>query len=400
MGINVGVGTSKNSDARLAGSEAYRAALMRSGGDHADLVIAFSSPSYDQTEFVRSIREASGGAPLFGCSDAGEITNDGPMKRSAAVMVIASDSMRFHVGFGPSVEKGAREAGRAAALAVRNEAREPIRAFAMLSDVLVGSGSDAIVGALDALGPHFPVIGGAPGDDFLFEKTWVYSNDAVENGAVSALGMAGKFSFGVGVGHGWIPLGMPMLVTRSVGPILYELDGKPALTVYEEYFGKNAEELRKEALARIAIIYPIGIHMPDHPDQYLIRDPLRADAKGAITCAGDIAEGSQVRIMIGSRERAIDAARRAAAHAMQGLAEDHASPKFVLMFNCIAREKLYGRNANDEIQTVLGVIGRDIPLIGFYSYGEYAPIGGEIRDTNRCNSSFHNETIVLFVVGE
>ena len=400
MAINVGVGTSKNSDARLAASEAYRAAIMRSGADHADVVIAFSSPSYDQTEFVRSIREVSGGAPLFGCSDAGEITNDGPMKRSAAVMVIASDSVRFHTGLGLAVAKGAREAGRAAAQTVRNEAREPIRVFAMLPDVLAGSGSEIVAGALEVLGPHFPVVGGAPGDDFLFEKTWVYSNDAVESGAVSALGMAGKFSFGVGVGHGWIPLGMPLTVTRSVGPVLYELDGKPALSVYEEYFGRSADELRKETLARIAITYPIGLHMPEYPDQYLIRDPLRADAQGAITCTGDVPEGSKVRIMIGSRKHAMEAARSAAEHVMQDLAEDHAHPKFVLMFNSVAREKLYGRKANDEIQTVLGVIGRDIPLIGFYTYGELAPIGGEVRDTNRCNSSFHNETVVLFAVGE
>jgi len=46
------------------------------------------------------------------------------------------------------------------------------------------------------------------------------------------------------------------------------------------------------------------------------------------------------------------------------------------------------------------IIGEDVPLLGFYTYGEQAPIGGEIRDTEKISPRFYNETIVMFAVGE
>jgi len=37
-------------------------------------------------------------------------------------------------------------------------------------------------------------------------------------------------------------------------------------------------------------------------------------------------------------------------------------------------------------------------LVGFYTYGEQAPIGGDIGQN--CSSMFHNETMTLMVIGE
>jgi hypothetical protein len=41
-----------------------------------------------------------------------------------------------------------------------------------------------------------------------------------------------------------------------------------------------------------------------------------------------------------------------------------------------------------------------VPLLGFYTYGEQAPIAGETRDHDKISSRFYNETIVLFGIGE
>ncbi|MDO8537174.1 MAG: FIST C-terminal domain-containing protein, partial [bacterium] len=290
-------------------------------------------------------------------------------------------------------------AGRAVAEEIKTRAPSPLRTFIMLPDVLVGNGADVVRGVLEALGEHFPVVGGAAGDDFLFEKTYQYRDGEVTSGAVAGVGLGGNFSMGIGVRHGWMPIGVPMKVTKSKGAVVFELDNRPAVSIYEDYFGAKAEELRKEPLARLAITYPLGIKIPDL-DEYLIRDPITVDANGAITCAAEIPEGSEVRLMIGSKEKAIEAAEDAARKLMADFEADHAKPKFVLMFNCIAREKLFGQKANDEIQAVTSIIGKDVPLLGFYTYGEQAPMGGEIRNTEKINTRFYNETVVMFAVGE
>lgn len=399
MAIRAGVGLSHNKDSYQAGYEAAKLAVKNSGGENPDFIVTFASSSFDQGELVRGIRGASSNASLIGCTDAGEITNGGPSTKSVGVMVVKADKIKFTTGLGRNVKDGAREAGRAVAEEVKGKAPQPLRAFVMLPDVLTGNGAEIVRGVLDVLGPHFPVVGGAAGDDFAFEKTYQYRDDEVASGAVAGVGLSGSFSMGIGVRHGWIPIGIPMKVTKSEGAVVHELDNRPAVSIYEDYFGQKAEELRKEPLAKMAITYPLGIKVPDI-DEYLIRDPITVDEKGSITCAAEIPQGAEIRLMIGSKEKAVEAAQDAARKLMQEFEMDKTKPKFVLMFNCIAREKLFGQKANDEIQAVMKIIGGDVPLLGFYTYGEQAPINGEIRDVEKCNPRFYNETVVMFAVGE
>ena len=400
MAIHAGVGTSKDTrDAYQAGYDACQTAVEAMGGGVPDFTFTFSSVAFNQEELVRGVRAASGEAPGIGCSDAGEITAAGPTTKSVAVMAIKSDAISFTTGLGKDIKAGAKEAGMAIAKEVKARASAPLKTFLMLPDVLTGNGADIVRGILEVLGPNFPVAGGAAGDDFLFEKTYEYRDGEVATGAVAGVGLSGTFTFGMGVRHGWVPIGPPMKVTKSAGAVVYTLDNRPAISIYEDYFGAKAEDLRKEPLARMAITYPLGIKVPDM-DEYLIRDPITVDTEGAITCAAEIPEGSEIRLMIGSKEKAVEAAQDAARKLMKDFEAVPARPRFVLIFNCIAREKLFAQKAKDEIDAIMEIIGPEVPLLGFYTYGEQAPLGGETRAQSHIQSKFYNETVVIFAVGE
>ena len=400
MAIFAGVGLSKNkSDSYQAGFEACKMAIEKMGGGKPDFTITFASVSFNQDDLMRGLKEASDGAPGIGCSDAGEITNDGPTQKSVAIMAIKSDQLRLTSGLGANIKADARAAGKQVAQEVKEKAVDALRAFIMLPDVLTGNGADIVRGVLDVLGENFPVAGGAAGDDFLFQKTYEYRDHEATSGAVAGVGFSGKFSLGMGVRHGWVPIGVPMKVTKSKGAVLYELDNRPAVSIYEDYFGTEANDLRREPLARLAITYPLGIKVADL-EEYLIRDAITVDDNGALTCAAEIPEGSEIRLMIGSKEKAIEAAQDAARHLMKDFELQKQKPKFLLMFNCIAREKLFAQKAKEEIDEVMKIIGDDVPLLGFYTYGEQAPMGGETRDAQKIMSRFYNETVVLFGIGE
>jgi hypothetical protein len=262
----------------------------------------------------------------------------------------------------------------------------------------VGNGADIVRGVLASLGEHFPVVGGASGDDFKFEKTYQHLNDKVYSGVVVGFGWVGDFELGIGVKHGWVPIGTPKKVTRSNGSVIHELDGKPAISIYDEYFGeKEASVLRTETLAKLAVSYPLGMKV-DGSDEMLIRDPLTVDANGSITCAAEIPQDSSIQLMLGSRDEAIKVAGIAAQNAVEQL--NGAKPKAVIIFNCIARNKLFGEHSGEEIKEIQKSVGSDTPLIGFYTYGEQAPLGGEVRNIEQCNTAFHNETVVIAVVGD
>ncbi len=396
--LKAAVGLAYGNDSYAVGVNAAQGALTGLGAVRPNLILVFASVRYEQKQILDGIRSVAPEALIVGSSTAGEITTAGPAKRhSVATMALASSDIKFYASVGENIAKGPRQAGKKVADAVLRQSKEALTAFMMFPDVLAGNGADIVRGVLDSLGEHFPVVGGASGDDFEFKKTYQYLNDKVYSGAVVGLGFAGNLKIGIGVKHGWIPIGIPLRVTKSEGSILHELNGKPAILIYEDYFGvETAAQLKTETLAKLAITYPLGIKTAGS-EEMLIRDPITVDEKGSITCAAEIPEGSEVQLMIGSREEAVKVAKEAAQNAMSEL---DGKPKAVVIFNCIARNKLFGERAGDEIAVIQEAIGASVPLIGFYTYGEQAPLGGEVRDIKKCNSVFHNETVVIVVLGD
>lgn len=392
--IKSGVGRSNNLDAAKAGDEACKQALDQVGGK-AELIIVFSTVAYDQEKMLDGVRSVSKEIPLVGCSDFGEITTEGPVSKYVVVMALSSDTIDFTIGIGEGTDKDSHKAGAMAAREVKKKAKEDISLFTMLLDGLAENGAAAVRGVQEVFGKNFPIMGGSAGDDFLFQKTYQYYNNQVLSNAMVGIGLSGKFSFGVGVRHGWEPIGLPMKVTKAVGGKLIEVNNRPALSIYEDYFGKKAEELTKEPIARMAYTYPLGMSV-EGSDELLIRDVVIANEKGEITCAAEIPEGSEIRLMLGDREKAIQAAKEAAENALAQL--KGAKPKAIFIFNCVARHKLLGARIGEEIIAIQEILGKDVPLIGFYTYGEQAPLGGIIG--SNCFSAFHNETMALMVLGE
>ena len=359
------------------------------------MIIVFSTVAYDQEKMLKGVRSVSKEIPLVGCSDFGEITTEGPVSKHMVVMALSSDTIDFTIGVGDGTDKDSHKAGAMAAREVKKKAKEPPSLFIMLLDGLAENGAAAVRGVQEVFGKNFPIMGGSAGDDFLFKKTYQYYNDQVLSNAMVGIGFSGKFSFGVGVRHGWEPIGLPMKVTKAKGGKLIEVNNRPALSIYEDYFGKKAEELIKEPIARMAYTYPLGMSVEGSPE-LLIRDVVIANEKGEITCAAEIPEGSEIRLMLGDYEKAIQAAKGAAENALTQL--KGVSPKAIFIFNCVARYKLLGARIGEEIAAIQNVLGKDVPLIGFYTYGEQAPLGGVLGP--ECFSVFHNETMALMVLGE
>lgn len=392
MPVRANVGFSSGQDSHAVATEAATASLT--GLEKPRLSFVFASVTYDQEKVLEGVRDVVGpDALIVGASTAGEIVGEGPLERhSVVVMTLELVGASVALGVAP-VAGDAQAAGQQAAREMRKRLRED-PAFAILfPDVLVGDGAAAVAGVLDELGPHFPLVGGAPGDDYQFERTYQYANDRVVSGSVVVVGFAGDVRLGVGVKHGWAPVSRGYRVTRAEGARVYEIEGKPAVWIYEEYLGhERAAQIREDVLAKLAITYPLGFQDP-RSSEYIIRDPIRVEEDGSIVCAGAIPEGVEVHIMLGSREDAIAVARLAGKQAREAL--EGREPHALLIFNCIARKKVLGEAGGEEIRAIREGVGVEVPTAGFYTYGEQAPIDGQVRDIKKCNAAFHNETVVL-----
>jgi len=397
--LQVGVGKSDGVDAHVVGAEAAQEALKEFGLRQVDLVIVFASVGYQQKDVLRGVRSVTGGALLIGSSTAGEITTVGSAKRpSVVVMATSSDTVKFYADIGEGIAEDPTAAGRQVADRVKEKSGGSLRLFILFSDVLAGDGAALVRGVLESLGKHFPLVGGASADNYEFERSYQYFNETVYSGAVVGLGLEGNFKFGIGVKHGWTPVGVPFKVTSSEGPVVHEIDNKPAINVYEEHLGKeNILELRNTKLAKIAAAYPLGVKV-EGSEELLIRVPLSVDEGGSITCTAEIEKDSEVRLMVGSREAAVTVARGAGIRAIDQL--EGAEPKAAFVFDSAARGQIFGDKADEEIKAIQESIGSTVPLIGFYAYGEIAPLEGEVLNVEKCNPVFHNETVVVLVLGE
>ncbi len=102
-------------------------------------------------------------------------------------------------------------------------------------------------------------------------------------------------------------------MTRSVGNVLFELDGEPALDLYERYLGP-----RSNGLPGSALLFPIQVYDVRRPDSAVVRTVLAIDRDArSMTFAGDVPQGWTAQLMRGNFDRlaagAADAARQARA---------------------------------------------------------------------------------------
>lgn len=371
--ITAAIGYSDRADAASAGKEAAFRAREGLSGASASVALVFGSSWFQQEPLLRSIRLVLPEVPLIGGSTAGEILPDGPVSHHCVVVLIASEALRGCIGVGTDVHRTPRPAGHRAAYAAASAFQGGHRVgFLWCGDGLATGYAEVMRGIQEVLGTSFLIVGGMMGDDLRFVKTYQYVNDQVVSDAVVGVLLGGTVHMGVGIQHGFAPISKPRSVTRANANILLELDHQPAASVYQEYFGDDVvRSMRKEGPTRRGSVYPLGIQC-DVTDQWLLRNVLSLQDDGSLLCSGEIPEGSSLRLMLGSKQLALEAAHQAAQQAIRPLNR----VALVLVFDSVTRRTLLGaQHAALEVARIRQTVGPDTPLAGCYTYGEQGPLG-------------------------
>ena len=246
------------------------------------------------------------------------------------------------------------------------------------------NGSALVRGLTAHLPEGVQLTGALAADDDRFERTPIWADGLLEAPGVVAVGFYGeRLHVGYGAVGGWSPFGPDRLITRSHENRLFELDGRSALALYQDYLGPYGERLPASGLR-----FPLALRSAEGRYE-VVRTILGVDeADGSITFAGDVPEGTYARFMKTNFERLIDGAVGAAeaARAMQST-----PPELALLVSCVGRKWVLRQRAEEEVEAVGDVLGRQACLAGFYSYGEIAP-------ASRCE--LHNQTMTITTFAE
>ncbi len=394
MATFIGTGFSEKKDPFLAAQEAAKLALYQLHHRDISLAILFSTIHFADKRLLEGITYALGNVKLLGATGAAIISNRGISSYGVGLMLLSSDKIKFGTGATYNINlKGARESGEDFAHQALKNLGTTQRDMALIfCDGLVENGSDMLRGIKEVLGLSFPIVGGSSADNFKFFRTFQYSNSGISTDSLVGAVFAGENLFGIGVRHGWKPLGKPRPITEVKGNIIKKIDGRPAITIYEDYFGKSKEDIEKQ-LVRMSAYYPLGLFVPGE-EEYLLRNAMRVDPEGGLVCQGDAAEGAEARIMMGTKEWALDAATQAADEAKSALQDREI--KGAIVFESISRTKLLGRLTEKELSRIKEVLG-DVPFLGICTYGEQAPLKSL---EHYGETYFHNETMAILTIGE
>ena len=175
---------------------------------------------------------------------------------------------------------------------------------------------------------------------------------------------------------GWKPLGRDLLVTKAEGPLLHELEGKPAYETYYKYLRiKNDEHFFNNTLEFPFFYEHNGIH--------ILRAPTAATEDGSLVMTADMEENVKARIAYGDPWTILKNVDEETLRLKEFI------PEAMFVFSCAARKTFWGvESAGKETRPFQSLA----PTSGFYTSGEFLRTNGFVNQ--------HNVTLVVVAMRE
>ena len=342
--------------------------------------IFFSLAAYSNGRF-----SLSANAEIILCSSSGQISNNCNVENDIVVTAISFEKTKIKTTqIDIVLDNNIDELGKKIKTDLLSD---DLKSILILSEGSFVNGTELINELIKQTNKSIPIFGGLAGDEYNFEKTVVGLNADATSGKIVAVGFYGEhIHFGYGSEGGWGDFGPEREVTKSDKNVLYKIGDRFALDLYKEYLGKYAEELPGSSL-----YFPLS--MKETPDsESVVRTILAIDEENkSMTFAGNIPEGSSVRLMKGNTDKLIDASSKAA---LKIGAKPSKDTQLALLVSCVGRRIVLGDRVEEELEVVKEIFGDKTILCGFYSYGEISPTLKNVA------CELHNQTMTIATLFE
>ena len=179
-------------------------------------------------------------------------------------------------------------------------------------------------------------------------------------------------------------LGKSALITKSNGNVLNELNGRPASEYFKEL---GLAEVTGATYAMSSL--PFMLDYDDGTDP-VAKVLVGFTPDGDIICAGDMPEGTNVRVGVFDKADVLFTT----GNALKDMAKEFEGRSGMLAYSCISRSMTLGGEMFAELELVTKELNGEIPFMIAYSGGEVCPTNTkEKRNTNR----FHNNAFIACI---
>jgi len=365
-------------------------ALRQLDGAAPVAALLFSTWGLDHPVLLSHLAQRLPGCPLVGCSSYGEVSRDGGYRLGSSVLVLfACDFITIKAG----VVRGLRFSDAAHNQATLAQQMAELQPTAPVLGLIfpdgVGLDGESVVTAFADMFPKTRFFGGAAAENMHMNATSQFCGAQSLSLSVSYLLFYGplRYTWAIteGFKSGWRAVGQ-RLDARCEGQQLLTIDQRPAV--------EHLAARYKLEGGVLSVCHPFVIYPDRHSDAHYFRDVVRyCTDSGALEsmqllpaeCQVQLTEPDPVAILDVSRQNIHEALAR-----FPGTAQ----PALALWFSCVSRSLVLQAEAQCEFSTALAQVPNSLPIAGFYTYGEIAPLG------HGAATAYHSSTLVTLLLGE
>ena len=382
--IIAGVGQTENIDTQAAVSTVIEQCRQKLAGRQPQAGIVFAGVDFDHRLMLEEIHAQFPGIKIIGCTTSGDFSSGyGSSDDSISLMVFYSDNIEFGIGVGRSLSKNPEATAQSAVeQASQNLTKQASICLAFPDGY--NKSFDPIMKILNqALGHNCPIFGGAAGTQWDHDKMPLqFYNDEILEDAIPIMILAGPIEYTFSVANSWRVVGKKARITAAEGRLVQRIDDFKAVDFYRYYLGDHSEPAREFVLA----VYD------DDSEQRYLRAPIEYNPDGSIIFSESIPPGATVQLTEAIRQVIIEDTETTSRELIQQVPE--MDPAFAMAFSCAFRKNVLGTRVDEELQILQNNLPQRLPIMGFYSFGEIAPL------VKGQDSFFHGATLVTLLVGQ
>ncbi len=383
-------GHSEELNSQDAIAEALSQCADTFGGKTPQAGFLYAGIDHDHQVLLDGVEEKYPGIQLIGSTTHGELSSTGFLEDSVVLMLMHADGVTFSAVVEEGVAGNTEDAAQQAAAGALQKLNEPARLCIAISDPF-GVDSTALIGKLvEVLGQDVPVCGGLAGEPLRWEQTYQFCNGKVFKDAVVLLVLAGPLRVSTGVASGWESMGGDHRITDAEGLTIMAIDDEPVKDVWLRYFGSDVVSGTRHMLAVYA--EPDDVGSGSNGSGVYLSAPLDWNDDGSMVVSPAIPTGSRFRFADATREQILSGAESSVVQAVKDF--EGTVPDAGLFFSCAARHASLGTRVEKEYAVLREQLGEMVPMIGFYTYGEFCPLSGSVI------SRAHGATFVSVLIAE
>jgi len=393
--MKAGVGYCNEKDAFASGRNIAEAAILTGKIEKPGLVLAFCSSQVNADAFFRGLRSIVGDeAPIIGGSAVGIITNDHLSYEGfpAGAAVLQLDELQCEVASVNNLDKDEKQAGRELAERFANEIKGKLLLLFYDSvkfpptstpPPIMNASPTLISGMEEAFTQSVPIIGAGLVGDYDFSPTKQFCGSYVGSQSIVGALFGGDFQHYSQIMHGCTPKdGIYHTITKMEGPFIFEVDGKPVVNMIDDIYGDQAWQ-EQSPVKRLTIGVNHGEKFGDYKEEEYVNRLITGvlpERKGIVIFEPDLHEGTEILFMLRDSQKMVESAKKNSIELITRIKAEGREPVFGLYIDCAGRTAIFSDTLTEEAAEIRNVFNQSkIPLFGFYSGVEVAPLLGKSR---------------------